>query len=973
MAVNIELKRSAVPGKIPSTSQLQLGELAVNTYDGKIYFKKNVNGTESILTIATSAGTGSITVDSASFAFYAANAGTAQTAATAPGYTLLTTFNGFTSSYYNDSSSFNSRILNNSSSITYLSSSFLAFSSSYNTGSFTGSFTGSHLGNLTGTASYATQALTASYVLNAISSSYSLSSSYATTASYVTLAQTASYVVTAQTASYVLNAVSSSYATTASYVQTAQTASYVLQAVSASYSTLAQTANTASYVVLAQTASYVITAQTASYVLGSNVNGTVANATNAVTAQTASYVLNAVSASYALSSSYAYNSTTASYAINATTVTYWSNQLADFTAAGTGTIQWLAGSNGDGYVRPYFLSLIQSFLGLGSNAYTSTSYLPLTGGSLTGVLTSNSDISTTTNFNAGSTGFLTRLLGGSANNGVQVNTNSDNTAWFVGSDIGLNNVAGNRNLNFKYFNGTTWNNYMYITPAGDATFNGNVNVNSNTFNLFNASTNSSIFSNYNNSNIVRLVAASNGNGYVGVSAGSGSLAIGVTSNPNSLLFDNTGAATFSSSVTGASFIKSGGTASQFLKADGSVDGNTYLTTSAASSTYQPLENQRLSTGNIPTFYQQTLTNGYIYLGGSTAYPQIVFKSTSNPADRTLYNGGDNNLVWRYDGTNDAIILNTYNYNSFALPLSGGTLTGNVSVTGNNKITFGPNTTWSQYLQVGGDGIDGSYAQVAASNGNLHLESLGAGYDTYINYYRGGSVRITNASSNLYLGGTFYDNANTAYLLKPSGASQMYQLYLNAGTKGLVLNNGTSNSISFGTAGVAAPTFTSYSAGVKIILFDNISSTSTGYTIGINSNTMFFTTDTTSSGYAWYAGTTSIATLSGAGAATFSSSVTATGFFNSSDLYLKNIINQYTTKSFGIVEYTWKDGRDNKTHLGYIAQEVEKFLPSAVMKDGRGYLTVNYHEAHAYKIRELELRIQVLEDKLKKYEGWVGQD
>ena len=333
MAVNIELKRSAVPGKIPSTSQLQLGELAVNTYDGKIYFKKNVSGTESILTIATSAGTGSITVDSASFAFYAANAGTAQTAATAPGYTLLTTFNGFTSSYYNDSSSFNSRILNNSSSITYLSSSFLAFSSSYNTGSFTGSFTGSHLGNLTGTASYATQALTASYVLNAISSSYSLSSSYATTASYVTLAQTASYVVTAQTASYVLNAVSSSYTTTASYVQTAQTASYVLQAVSASYSTLAQTANTASYVVLAQTASYVITAQTASYVLGSNVNGTVANATNAVTAQTASYVLNAVSASYALSSSYAYNSTTASYALTAISSSYATSSLFSSTAS----------------------------------------------------------------------------------------------------------------------------------------------------------------------------------------------------------------------------------------------------------------------------------------------------------------------------------------------------------------------------------------------------------------------------------------------------------------------------------------------------------------------------------------------------------------------------------------------------------------------------------------------------------------
>jgi hypothetical protein len=52
-----------------------------------------------------------------------------------------------------------------------------------------------------------------------------------------------------------------------------------------------------------------------------------------------------------------------------------------------------------------------------------------------------------------------------------------------------------------------------------------------------------------------------------------------------LTFTTSGAATFASSVTASSFIKTGGTSTQFLKADGSVDGNTYLTTSAASSTY----------------------------------------------------------------------------------------------------------------------------------------------------------------------------------------------------------------------------------------------------------------------------------------------------------------------------------------------------------------------------------------------------
>ena len=47
---NIKLKRSSVPGKQPNTSILELGEVALNTYDGKIFIKKD-DGTESIVTI----------------------------------------------------------------------------------------------------------------------------------------------------------------------------------------------------------------------------------------------------------------------------------------------------------------------------------------------------------------------------------------------------------------------------------------------------------------------------------------------------------------------------------------------------------------------------------------------------------------------------------------------------------------------------------------------------------------------------------------------------------------------------------------------------------------------------------------------------------------------------------------------------------------------------------------------------------
>ena len=41
MAQTIKLKRSSTPGKVPTTSQLALGEIAINTHDGRIFFEKN--------------------------------------------------------------------------------------------------------------------------------------------------------------------------------------------------------------------------------------------------------------------------------------------------------------------------------------------------------------------------------------------------------------------------------------------------------------------------------------------------------------------------------------------------------------------------------------------------------------------------------------------------------------------------------------------------------------------------------------------------------------------------------------------------------------------------------------------------------------------------------------------------------------------------------------------------------------------
>ncbi len=51
MATPIRIKRSAVPGKRPTLADLQLGEPAINTFDGKIYLKRDTGVSTSIVLV----------------------------------------------------------------------------------------------------------------------------------------------------------------------------------------------------------------------------------------------------------------------------------------------------------------------------------------------------------------------------------------------------------------------------------------------------------------------------------------------------------------------------------------------------------------------------------------------------------------------------------------------------------------------------------------------------------------------------------------------------------------------------------------------------------------------------------------------------------------------------------------------------------------------------------------------------------
>lgn len=55
MSTIVKIKRSAVQGKVPLDTDLELGELAINTYDGKLFLKKSVGGANTIVDVTAAA------------------------------------------------------------------------------------------------------------------------------------------------------------------------------------------------------------------------------------------------------------------------------------------------------------------------------------------------------------------------------------------------------------------------------------------------------------------------------------------------------------------------------------------------------------------------------------------------------------------------------------------------------------------------------------------------------------------------------------------------------------------------------------------------------------------------------------------------------------------------------------------------------------------------------------------------------
>jgi hypothetical protein len=185
-----------------------------------------------------------------------------------------------------------------------------------------------------------------------------------------------------------------------------------------------------------------------------------------------------------------------------------------------------------------------------------------------------------------------------------------------------------------------------------------------------------------------------------------------------------------------------------------------------------------------------------------------------------------------------------------------------------------NATYLQYSTAGGGtftwsavtgATGGTVTSITASTTAVSGLSLSGGTITNT-----GTIAITgtlNLTVPPAIGGTTPNTASFTTLSVNNRITASLQATTADGGGTIFLSNGTNNRIDFAAGGVAAPSFTTRSAGTKIVLWPGVAAAATDYAFGIEGSTLWSSVPNAASQFRWYGGTTNIATLSGAGAFT----------------------------------------------------------------------------------------------------------
>ncbi len=220
-----------------------------------------------------------------------------------------------------------------------------------------------------------------------------------------------------------------------------------------------------------------------------------------------------------------------------------------------------------------------------------------------------------------------------------------------------------------------------------------------------------------------------------------------TGNTDRLTIAANGAATFSGSLTANSIIKSGGASTEFLKADGSIDSNTYLTTSSASSTYLPLSGGTLTGILSLAFNPASTTGGMINIrdnaatGSNTSFGGVFFNSSP---------GTDYSIGKLSENANGFLQIRNANSGAELLRIAStgaATFSSSVTAGGNILVPAGSGLAWSgdtSRIMTPEDNVSGALIQTPG------IIRFNAGGSERMRITSGGNVGIGTSSPSYQL-------------------------------------------------------------------------------------------------------------------------------------------------------------------------------------------------------------------------------
>jgi hypothetical protein len=282
---------------------------------------------------------------------------------------------------------------------------------------------------------------------------------------------------------------------------------------------------------------------------------------------------------------------------------------------------------------------------------------------------------------------------------------------------------------------------------------------------------------------------------------------------------------------------------------------------------------------------------------------------------------------------------------------------------NNTAYYGDFASTSYMLDAYfGDGVNGDqgirirYGNNASGYGRIRFHQDGANHSTihsFSNSWQNGNLQ--NASSGAInitgnTGVTFGDWNNVDMWVNKSGAVGIrtslqvpYALFTNDGASRVMYIRGTGN----------------------IIQFQDAAANNKWEVVGRDGQFYVYKNDGTGQGYIWQVATNGTQTFYTA--STFNSTVTATGFFESSDARLKTIVDEnYRVDSIVSIKPKFYE-KNGKFEAGYIAQEVDKIYSHAVIVGDDGYLSLSYGQIHTLKIAALEDSVDEIKKKIQELE------